>query len=79
MTGSFPKTSARYILIIPELTFSQVFTCTNNQGGAFTEGYTRTADMSSSIGECHLSEAVFIYARCLRSKPSKQDKKCVQS
>lgn len=26
MTGSFPKTSAMYILIMPELTLSQVLT-----------------------------------------------------
>jgi hypothetical protein len=26
----------------------------------------RTADMSSSIGECHLSEAVLIYVQILR-------------
>lgn len=45
MTGSFPKTSAVNILIIPELTLSHVL----------------TAEMSSSMGECQRREAVLIW------------------
>lgn len=41
MMGSLFSTSAMYIFNMPELTLSHVF----------------TADMSSSIGECHRSDA----------------------
>lgn len=46
-TGSLPRTSAVNILTIPELTLSHVL----------------TAEMSSSIGECHRRDAVLICTR----------------
>ena len=64
MTGSLLNTSARYILIMPELTLSHVLTCGVQRymvGGVDEMGRGLTAEMSSSMGECHRSEAVLIW------------------
>lgn len=61
-TGSFPKTSARYIFTIPSFTLSQVLTYERVSCNNLTWAVVLlTADMSSSIGLCHRNEAVFIY------------------
>ena len=55
--GSLFRTSAKYILIIPELTLSRVLTCEGTLDfWDHTEGKGRAYD----IGECHLNEAGFI-------------------
>ena len=73
MTGSLPNTSARYILIIPSFTLSHVFTYMTGLDKSNCLKFERTvltAEMSSSIGECHLNEAVLICHRQSSSEPN---------
>jgi hypothetical protein len=59
MTGSLPSTSAAYIFCIPAFTLSHVF----------------TAEMSSSIGECQRSDAVFTCKRGVSTATASQNRR----